>query len=267
MRAYIALFRIRFIHSLQYRVVAYAGCATQFFWGVMQLLLYWAFYKTGRNTFPMDFGQLSSYIWLQEAFLAMFMLWAVDNDILSMIIDGNVAYEVIRPIDLYGMWYVRNMATRISKVALRCLPIFIVGAILPAPYGLTLPVSPMAFGWFVISLLLGFGIAIAFCMLIYISTFWTLSSTGIRTILGALTELMTGAVIPIPFMPEVIQRILYLLPFASMQSAPFLIYTGYMSGRSCYVTIMVQLFWLVTLMGIGYLLMHRALRRVVVQGG
>ncbi len=267
MKTYLALFRIRFIHSLQYRVAAYAGCATQFFWGFMQLLMYWAFYKSGSGEFPMGFEQLASYIWLQQATIAMFMLWNVDNDILNMIIDGNVAYEMVRPIHLYEMWYVRNLATRISKVALRCIPVLLVAAILPKPWGLTLPASPEAGLWFVVSLMLSCGVAVGFCMLIYCSVFWTVSSLGVRSIIGSLAELLSGAIIPIPFMPEVVQKVLYLLPFASLQSAPFLIYTGYMKGTQCYKTLLVQLFWFVFVIGLGKVLIHRATRRVVVQGG
>ena len=267
MRTYLALFRIRFIHSLQYRIAAYAGCSTQFFWGFMQLLMYWAFYKSGSGVFPMEFEQLSTYIWMQQALLAMFMLWSVDNEIMNMILDGNVAYEIIRPIDLYEMWYVRNMATRVSQVALRCIPVFVVASLLPKPWGLSLPASPQAALWFLISLLLSCGIAVGFCMLIYISVFWTLSSLGVRSILGSITELLSGAIIPIPFMPEPVQKVLYLLPFASLQSAPFLIYTGYMTGAELYRTILVQLFWFVLILFLGRFLIGRALRRVVVQGG
>lgn len=267
MRTYLALFRIRFIHSLQYRVAAYAGCSTQFFWGAMQLLMYWAFYKSGSGNFPMEFRQLSTYIWMQQAMLAMFMLWGVDHEIMNMILDGNVAYEIIRPIKLYEMWYVRNMASRISNVALRCIPVFVVASLLPDPWGLRMPVSTEAGIWFIVSLLLSCGIAVGFCMLIYISVFWTLSSLGVRSILGSVTELLSGAIIPIPFMPESIQNVLYLLPFASLQSAPFLIYTGYMTGQDCYRTLLVQVFWFVFIIGLGKILMNRAMKRIVVQGG
>ncbi len=41
----------------------------------MTLLLYAAFYKTGADAFPMTFPALASYIWLQQALLALFMTW------------------------------------------------------------------------------------------------------------------------------------------------------------------------------------------------
>ena len=69
MKAYLSFFRIRFLAGLQYRTAAWAGIATQFAWGGMNLLMYAAFYKTGADAFPMEFAALSDYIWLQQAFL------------------------------------------------------------------------------------------------------------------------------------------------------------------------------------------------------
>ena len=63
MKKYLSFFRIRFIAGLQYRAAAWAGIATQFAWGGMTILMFWAFYQSGENNFPMTFPQLSSYIW------------------------------------------------------------------------------------------------------------------------------------------------------------------------------------------------------------
>ena len=43
MKKYWSFFRIRFLNGLQYRAAAYAGIATQFFWGVMLILMSRAF--------------------------------------------------------------------------------------------------------------------------------------------------------------------------------------------------------------------------------
>ena len=40
----------------------------------------------------MTFEQLTSYIWLQQALLAMFMTWFYDNAIFDSITSGGIAY-------------------------------------------------------------------------------------------------------------------------------------------------------------------------------
>lgn len=74
-----------------------------FAWGGMYLILYHTFYQSGTGAFPMDMQALSAYIWLQQAFLALFMVWDMDNDIFELISSGNIAYELCRPCDLYSM--------------------------------------------------------------------------------------------------------------------------------------------------------------------
>lgn len=267
MKQYISLFRIRFINSLQYRAAAYGGIVTQFFWGFMELLLFRAFYKSGGADFPMEFSRLSSYIWLQQAFLTMFMIWYFEPDIFNSITSGNVAYELARPVDLYTMWYTKNIATKLSRAVLRSFPILIVAALLPKPYGISLPQSFTSFVMFLITAVLAFLIVVAFCMLVYISTFYTMSPLGVRIVAGALSEFLTGGIIPLPFMPDSVQRIIGLTPFASMQNLPFLIYSGHIAGAEMFRGIMLQVFWLVALVFAGRLWMNRALKRVVIQGG
>lgn len=52
MNKYLSFFRLRFVNSLQYRSAAFAGIATQFFWGLMELLLFSAFYRAGDTGRP-----------------------------------------------------------------------------------------------------------------------------------------------------------------------------------------------------------------------
>ena len=267
MKKYLSFFRIRFIAGLQYRAAAWAGISTQFFWGLMTILMFRAFYMSSADNFPMEFSDLSSYIWMQQAFLAMFMGWFFDKEILESITSGNIAYELCRPCDLYAMWFTKNMAIRLSRTLLRCVPILAVAVFLPHPYGLTFP--PDIFSWvmFFVSCILGFLVLISFSMLIYISSFFTVSPVGIRILAISVVEFFTGALIPIPFFPEYLQRIMYALPFASMQNTPFLIYTGYMDKPEALKAMLLQLIWLAVLVSFGYLLMKKALKKVVVQGG
>jgi len=267
MRKYFSFFRMRFINGLQYRTAAYAGIATQFAWGFMEILMFRAFYAANPAAFPMEFSQLSSYIWLQQSFLALFMTWFLDNEIFSAITSGNVAYELVRPMNLYRMWFVKNLAGRLSKAVLRCMPILVVAAFLPSPYNISLPSGALTFFWFVVSMALGFLVVVAFCMLVYITTFYTLSPMGVRIIAVTMVEFLSGAIVPIPFFPDKIRLVFELLPFASMQNLPLRIYSGNIVGVDIFIGIALQAFWLTFMLAVGRLMMHRALKRVVIQGG
>ena len=80
-------------------------------------------------------------------------------------------------------------------------------------------------------------------------------------------EFCSGAVIPLPFLPDGARRVLDLLPFASMQSTPFLIWGGSISETDTLMAIALQIFWAVVLIIAGNLWMRQALKKVVLQGG
>lgn len=267
LRKYIAFFRLHFSMGLQYRTAAFAGIATQFTWGSMEILMFRAFYRADAASFPMSFEATSSYVWMQQAFLALFMVWMMDNEIFTTIVDGNVSYELCRPIHIYNMWFARSLAGRCSKAALRCMPILLVAAFLPNPYGLMAPVSLPALLLFLLTLMTGLAVTVAFCMLIYISAFFTLSPEGIRMLSMSLVEFFSGAVIPLPFFPDKFKGFFELLPFASMQNVPLRIYSGDLSGHAMWRAILIQFLWLFLLIVIGKLLNMLAMRKIALQGG
>lgn len=267
MRKYWSFFRIRLVTGLQYRTAAWAGICTQFFWGLMEIMIFNAFYTTGAGQFPMEFSQVTDYLWLQQAFLTLFFVWYSGNDILELIQNGNIAYELVRPMDLYTQWTVKNIAERASKVLLRFWPVLLVAFLLPKPFNLSLPASPLAFACFLVSLIVGCFLVVAYLMLVFIATIYTLNPMGIRMIAISMTEFLTGALVPLPFLPAKLQRVLELSPFGSMQNLPLRIYCGNIAGAEMWKAMALQLFWLAVLVGIGQFWMHRALRRVVAQGG
>jgi ABC-2 type transport system permease protein len=267
MKKYLSFFRIRFVSGLQYRAAAWAGVATQFAWGFLYILLFCAFYQADPAAFPVPFSSLVSYVWLQQAFLTLFASWFVEFELFDAIISGNIAYELSRPLDLYNMWFTRSAALRLSRAALRCMPILFVAALLPEPFRLHPPAGGLQALLFLLSIVLGFILAVAYCMLIYIITFYTMSPMGVRMVASSLEELLSGSIIPLPFLPVPLRQALELLPFASMQNTPFWIYSGQIPQTQALAGILLQAVWAAAFLLLGRLLMKRALRRVVVQGG
>lgn len=267
MKAYLSFFKIRFINGLQYRAAAYAGIATQFAWGFMYIMLYHTFYNSNVNIVPMEFSQLSSYIWLQQAFLALFMTWFLDNDIFALISSGNVAYELCRPLDVYNIWFAKNCAIRLSKAILRCFPILLIAFLLPEPYKFNLPSSFITFSLFLVTMLLAFIVVVSYCMLVYIFTFYTISPMGVRMALVMTADFLSGALVPLPFLPNWLTKYIYLSPFGAMQNIPFRIYSGNIPVEQAIKAIFSQIAWSIILVFLGKCLMGKALRRVIVQGG
>lgn len=267
MRSYWSFFKIRFINGLQYREAAYAGIATQLAWGLMYIMLYHSFYENNPSSVTMDISQLSSYIWLQQSFLALFMTWFLDNEIFDLISNGNISYEVCRPLNLYNMWFIKNCSIRLSKTLLRCFPILIIASFMPGTYKFNGPASISSFILFLMSMFIAFIVVVAYCMIIYIVTFYTISPIGIRVIMTMVADFLSGGLLPLPLLPEWLTKYIYLSPFAAMQNVPFRIYSGNISDSNAIISIILQVFWAVTLILFGKFIMSKAIKKVVVQGG
>ncbi len=264
-KKYLTMFRIKLIAAMQYRVAAWAGIATQLFWGFIRLMVFVAFYKDAKEL-PMPLEQLAGYLWLTQAFLALIMLWWQDNELFDLIENGNLAYELCRPLNLYKMWFARLTALRVARVSLRCVPILIISILLPRPYGLALP-SLISLIAFLLSLVLALFLVVAISMFIYLITMVTLSSTGVRNMFSVAADFLTGSLLPIPLMPLAMQKIIFWLPFRYIADFPFRVCTGNLTGAEIVTGLVIQLGWLAVLLVVGQLTFSGRCRRLVIQGG
>lgn len=266
MRPYLSFFKLRFATGLQYRFSAVAGLATQFFWGVMMIFIYEAFYQNGVDS-PMKWQELISYVWLGQIFFALLFFRVSDNEIMESIRTGNVAYEFVRPLNIYWMWFSKILANRLSAGVLRFSPILLIALILPQKYSLKGPISIEGFILFITTMILGLIISTSLAMIIHALMFYTTTSKGLFNIYGNIADFLSGIVIPITFMPIAMQNICYLLPFRLCMDLPMRLYIGNIPEIEGIRTILVQIAWMLALVSFGNFMMKKVSKRLVVQGG
>ena len=109
---------------LQYRAAAAAGIATQLFWGILRVALFTAFYHAALpGAMPaLSLKETVSYVWLTQATLGLLFV-RPDADVQEMVRTGTVAYELVRPLDLFAFWYARALAVRLAPTLLRITPL------------------------------------------------------------------------------------------------------------------------------------------------
>ena len=267
MKPYISLLRVRFLNGLQYRAAALGGLATQFFWGIMLVFIYKAFYGDATSSNGFSYKDLVTFVWLQQAFLSFVMLYDWDGELFDMITAGGISYELCRPVNLYHVWYVKLLSKRLARGILRFAPVIILGFLMPSPYNMSLPESPVSFLLFIITLFMGLFLLVAISMLIYISIFKTMSPVGSVGIFGIIGEFFAGMTIPVPLMPDWLQKVCMILPFRWTADLPFRVYSGSIGTAEAMAGICIQLAWIAVLALAGYLVMQRITRLSVVHGG
>lgn len=267
MKKYYSFFKLRFSTGMQYRMASVTALTTQMVWGLMECLAYRAVAEAAGGSLPMDYSAIVTYIWLKEALYCMFNVWASDNEVFSMIVNGGIAYELCRPLSVYSMWFSRTAGARTAETVMRCIPVLLCAFLMPGSCRMTLPASGASFLLFLLTLVLALGITITFCMLIYMLCFFTISPQGWRMVLTGAVEFLSGNIIPLPFFPKKYLFLVELSPFAYMQNVPFRIYSGDLAGAKMYACIYRQVFWLAALLFLGVAVWKCAEKRVIIQGG
>lgn len=267
MKQYLSFFKLKFAVGLQYKAAAIAGISTQVFFGLIFIMVYVAFYSSGSTDIEMTLKEIVPYLWLNQAFFSLIYVWHKDNEILNMIRKGDVAYELCRPQNLYIMWFIRILASKLSSVVLRCIPLLLIAFILPAPYNLTLPSSTEAFIFFIITMLISSLLITAIVTLIYQLIFFSIDSKGIMGMYCGIAEILSGQIVPIPLFPEFLKAIAVVLPFAYISDFSFRIYSGNIVGQAIIEGLIIEIIWLIIIIILGIILSNFILKKVTVQGG
>ncbi|MBS0616227.1 MAG: ABC-2 family transporter protein [Verrucomicrobia bacterium] len=263
MNGYAAILKIRMKTLLQYRAAALAGITTQLFWGLIQVMILRAFYLGSSAAEPISLSQTITFIWIGQALLQL-LPWNIDKEIEAQVRSGNVAYELLRPLHLYGLWYARSFAMRSIPTLLRCLPIFLLGGWF---FGLMAPISWQAGVLFGFSTLLALLLSSAMTTLVIVSLFWTISGEGIQRLLPHITVLFSGMIVPLPLFPTWMQPFLNVQPFRAVMDIPCRLYTGVIPSSEGLYYLLFQLAWILFFMIIGQWLLKKAVRQFVIQGG
>ena len=251
---------------LQYRAAAAGGTFTQLFYGFILIVVMREFFFSSGDAQPLTLQQTISYIWLGQAMLGM-MPWDGDREVIEMVKNGDVSYELCRPLDLFEHWFCRLIALRAAPTLITCLPIFAVASMLPKGFSMHAPPSIASFlAWFTATLgalLLGCAIS----NIISISALWTIAGEGMRRLVPALVILLSGSIVPLAFFPQWAQGILKFLPFSGLVDVPNQFFIGSMDPGLLLPMLLKQLSWTIIISLAGKALTALAMKRLVIQGG
>ena len=143
MKAYLSILRQQMIGQLQYRAGFWAGTLNHIFWGVARAAILVAFYLYGQGEADITMRQAVSMVWLQQVAGSLVPGWNTDIALYTQIRSGDVAYELLRPMDAYAHWYVKSLAGRLGPFLLVLVPVLGAG-LLDLPVRLYVGAQPLA---------------------------------------------------------------------------------------------------------------------------
>ena len=263
MKAYLSIFRMRRRMETQYRGAVLGGLICQVFFGLVLVAVYRALYAGKPQTIPLS--HVTTYVWLQQAFFRM--LLAADPELQDKIRTGAIAYDLCRPLHLYGYYYARILAQKLTGSVLRALPMLVFAVLLPEGWGLCLPVSLPALGLAFIALVLGLFCVSALENITMAFTMRTLDPRGMQAMLNMLMMVLAGNILPLTLFPDRWQRVITLLPYAQLLDTPIRLYTGEYALGAAPEALLIQAAWTLVLVLGGIFFWRTNQRKLIIQGG
>lgn len=249
----------------QYKFALISSLPLYLIRGFLTISILMAFNKL---TFPS--GQvrgLVNYVWIQTCFAPFISAWIIDSDLNNIIKTGDIAYEYMKPVDLYWSWFTRLISQRFFTGIVSSIPILLLVSLLPKPYALTIQLSNGKAVLFVVTIILALILNTVLSLLVYISVFHTFSITGSLLIFGSIMEFLGGLVIPFSLFPENMKSVLNLLPFKYGIAYPIQVFNEGAISVENLTGIIFQLFWIAVVILLGREWLKRNIKHIVVQGG
>ncbi|MDA0335570.1 MAG: ABC-2 family transporter protein [bacterium] len=190
--------------------------------------------------------------------------WNVDPEIRTQIRTGGVVYELLRPVDLYGLWFARAVARRTAPTVLRAVPLFVVAT---AFLGLPPPAGAGAFVAWLAATFCALILSAAITTLLSITLMWTLSGDGAMMLVVAVVVFFSGQAVPLPLFPQWLQPLVEALPFRGLIDIPFRLYLGHIPAAEAPALLAFQWAWAAAIVLTGRVLLVYGRRVLVAQGG
>jgi ABC-2 type transport system permease protein len=261
-KKYITLIRTSTQQTVAYRSNFYISIASTVLLFISSFFL-WKSVYIGKSTVAIyTWDNMKGY--LLVAFMCNTLLsWYSESGISRKILDGSVAMDLIKP---YNFYFARLSET-IGSSVFEALVIAISSVFLIIGLRIPLPADFITWICFFLSvflaLIIKFGIVYLFSMFVFATT----SAMGIQWARAAITNLLSGGLVPLVFFPEWCQEIFRNMPFQYIVSFPASIFLNQINIQQIGVSFLKELIWIVILFLLGKGLFSICIRKVTIYGG
>ena len=245
-----------------YRGNIFAGCITGLLMLAARYALWTALFATG-NAGDATLTETMTFFVIND----ILMVWVCsrfDDSLGKDIQTGDIAQHFIRPIPYHLRLVASFHTAAITDTVTRALPMFAAALIF---IGLLPPVSWVAFGFFIVSLVLGAAIFYLVDLIISYTAFWQTKYWYISWFKISLFMLFGGLLLPLWFYPPWLRAICEVLPFQFAIFVPIGIYLGRVPLYDIGYVLGMQVLWIAVLFICERGFWRLAQHKVVVQGG
>lgn len=181
--------------------------------------------------------------------------------------DGSIAMRMIKPCSFDMCFLFQELGNKIFNVLVIFVPI--TAGVEIYRYVITgeWQFNIAYFLLYIVSLILAYLISFYFNVSYGFMAFYLKNLWGADILKEVIVNFLSGATIPLAFMPAFLETALNILPFSSLSYTPVMIYMGMYSPSEIAYRMLFQVFWLAVMILLSKLVWKHAVKRLCSQGG
>ena len=263
MKKYLYVIKTQIIKSMTYEFNVYGNIIMQTIIMITSAYFWRALYKGRGMVGDVDADSMLTYVVI-SSLLSVLLITNVERRIQTSVVKGTVATDMMKPVNIFGVYFAEDIGNIIALIFQNMLPILIIGALMiKVPRMADIRDLPLLIISVAESFLINWLIAALFGMI----AFTAVNIDALIQVKKHLLRLLSGSIIPIWFFPQGVARVLQSLPFVYIYQLPLSIYIGRGDRAQHLGQMRIQSLWLVILAGLFFYAQNRAARKVMVQGG
>ncbi len=260
---YLSLALVAVQEAVSYRFATILTFLTNLVWVVILLYLWQTVFAARPTVGTFDLQRMRTYVLVAYVVNSLVTHYS-ESGIISAIRYGQVAVDLLRPVDYMTGQLARAAGGAVFEGALGGAVALVLGIYV---LHISPPASPLAAAAFVASLLIAFVVRFLISFIVSLFSFWTRNGLGLMWARAAVSNVLSGTLIPLSLFPDWLHTIALALPFHTLVSTPALIYLGEIEGPAIGVALAGQFGWAIALWVLARLLWRPCVRRLTIQGG
>lgn len=262
-KVYNQIIKTGIIRNLTYKFEVYGNILMQTIIMIASAYFWKALFRNADSVQGVTVDTMLIYT-VVSSMISIILSSDVESRIMKSVEKGTIAIDMMRPINVFSIFFAEDIAKLVSLFFQNLLPVFIIGSLI---IGVPKPTSALAFILFLISLTMAYFINWFIAVMCGMISFWAINMSALFQVKKHLIRLLSGSIIPIWFFPDWLQNILNALPFAYLYQLPLDIYIGRAQSSEIAKGMLVQFAWLAVVSILFAICEKRVIRKVMIQGG
>lgn len=227
-----------------------------------------AVYSSGEQAQINGFTMQQMVVYLVMMFLTSTMIGSSVNYVIGEEVrDGAIAMRMLKPISYNATFLFQEIGNKLLTEFILIFPLVLSAEILRYAFYGSVQFKPLVFIIYLMSGTLAYLINFLFNICFGFVAFITKNLWGVNLVKECILGFLSGAVIPLSFMPKSVEKVFLFLPFSSLNYTPVMIYMEKYRGAELLYYVGLQIFWVIAFWGLSKLMWKTISRHLSVQGG